>query len=209
MTPSEQPTEPTLDVAPSKPTFAQPIVATPSRAFFIRRMVVAAVVIFGGLYLLYDGYKGWPDRNRRIADLRAEIAAAEAHRPADDDAIGKLRGREKNLGDEKQPRDILLQKVLGYPVALLGLYLAVRFFREGKGELRLADDTLHAPGHPPVPIAAIGRVNDQKWDRKGVAVFDYRLADGTAGRVKIDDFVFDRPPTDAIHDELIAKMPKA
>jgi hypothetical protein len=117
--------------------------------------------------------------------------------------------REKELGDKKSDLSILCQKILGYPATLLGLYLVFRFLREGKGELRLADDTLHAPGHPPVPIAAITGVNNQKWDHKGVALFDYRLADGKTGRVRLDDFVFDRPPTDAIHDELLAKMPKA
>src|SRR5690349_7056243 len=51
---SQNPADPVVPAEPSTPAFAQPIVARPNRAFFIRRMVVAAVVIFGGLYLLYD-----------------------------------------------------------------------------------------------------------------------------------------------------------
>lgn len=204
------PVEPTSEDVPTTPaqTFAQPIVARPSRAFFIRRMLVAVGVLAAGLYFIYDGHVGWPARNDSIRAVQAEIATAEKNR-ADDAALAKLRAREKELGDFKSDMDIRVQKVLGYPLSLLGLYLLVRFLREGRGELRLENDTLHAPLHPPIPIASITGVNNVRWEHKGVAIFDYKLADGTTGRVKIDDFVFDRPPTDAIHDELIAKMPKA
>jgi hypothetical protein len=208
-TPAEPPTEAADAPAEApKPTFAQPIVATPSRAFFIRRMLVAAVAFLAGLWLLYDGYYGWPAHNRKVDAVVAERQAAEARR-ADDATKADIAKREKALGDKYTDLSILCQKGLGYPVTLLGLYLFVIFLRESKGELRLENDTLHAPRHPPIPIASITGVNDVRWEHKGVALFDYKLADGTVGRVKVDDFVFDRPPTDAIHDELMAKIPRA
>lgn len=193
--------------APAKPTFAQPIVATPDKKFFIKRMVIAGAVLFFAAFLFYDGFVRYPHHNVQRKELVAEHDAAIA---AKDDA--KSAEKEKAIrdwGNEHSPTDILLQKVLGFVLAPVGLWLLVKFVKEGRGELKLDNDILCAPGHPPVPIASITGVENAKWDKKGIAVFDYKLADGTEGSVRIDDFVFIRPPTDAIHDELIAKMPKS
>ena len=194
------------DAAP--PTkFVQPIVATPSRKFFIKRMVIALAVIAGGSYFLYDGYKGYPQHNAKRAALVAERDAAEA---AKDDTMLAVKVKEiRDFGNAKSEFDIRLQKIIGFIMLPIGLYLLGKFLRESRGELRLENDMLHAPRHPPVPIKSFTGVDNVRWDKKGIALFDYRLADGTSGRIRVDDFIFDRPPTDAIHDELLAKMPKA
>ena len=192
---------------PSAPAFVQPIVALPNRGFFIKRMIIAAVVIGFAGFFLYDGFVRYPDHNAQVHSTAAAIADAESKHQID--LADKLNRDLKELGVVHQDRDIFLQKVIGFLLIPLGLYLFAKFLREGRGELKLADDTIHVPGHPPVPIAAITGLHNARWDKKGVALFDYKLADGTTGQFKLDDFVFNRPPTDAIHDELIEKMPKA
>lgn len=193
--------------APVKPAFTQPIVAKPDRKFFIKRMVIALAVLLGGCYFLYDGFVGYPKHNAKRAALVSEVDAAtkegnDAKRAEKEKAV-------RDLGNIKSDMDILLQKIIGFLMLPPAFYMLTRFLKEARGELRLDGDVLYSPGHPPVPIPSITGVENAKWDKKGIALFDYRLADGTDGTVKLDDFVFERPPTDAIHDELIAKMPKS
>lgn len=187
--------------------FVQPIVATPNRGgYYIKRLVIAGAVIAFAVFFLYDGFKRYPEHNVKRAQMVAERDAAEAAH--DDTTLVRKEKEIRDFGNAKSDFDILLQKIIGFAMLPLGFYLLIAFLRESRGELRLETDTLYAPNHPPVPITSITGVENARWDKKGIAYFDYRLADGTTGRIKIDDFVFDRPPTDAIHDELIAKMPK-
>ena len=208
-----QPSSMTTDVpavtTPTPPAFTQPIVATTDRKFFIKRLIIALAVIGGGLYFLYDGYVGYPNHNKRIEEITAQVQQAQAAR--DQDRQATLEAERKGMsngGQRRSDRDILIQRIIGYVMVPIGLFLLTKFVRESKGELRLEHDTLHAPGHPPIPINALTGLNNVKWEKKGIALFDYKLPDGTAGTVRIDDFLFTRPPTDAIHDELVAKMPK-
>lgn len=197
---------PAADAKPPAPKFTQPIVAKPDRKFFIKRMVIALAVLAGGCYFLYDGFKGYPTHNAKRAALVAQRDAAEA---AKDDATRVAKEKEiRDFGNAKTDFDILLQKLIGFLMLPPAFYMLWKFLSESKGELRLENDTLFAPGHPPIPIPSLTGVANARWEKKGIAFFDYRLADGTDGRVRVDDFIFERPPTDAIHDELLAKMPK-
>lgn len=190
------------------PAFVQPIVAEPDKKFFVKRMVIAAVVLGFGAFFLYDGFVRYPAHNARVNALDARIAEAERKRLPEVE-MSKARAEKKELGGVHSDWDMTLQKIIGFALLPLGLYLLTRFLRESRGQLRLDHDIVHVPGHPPVPIRSITNVHNAKWDKKGIAKFDYKLADGTTGQFKIDDFVFFRPPTDAIHDEIIAKMPRA
>jgi hypothetical protein len=99
---------------------------------------------------------------------------------------------------------------MGIALPPLGILLLVRCLYLSRGVYRLEDDVLHIAGHPPVPIEAIVAIDRSKWDRKGVAFLDYDLSHSTRGqntgsegsnargRFKLDDFVYDRDPTDEI-----------
>jgi hypothetical protein len=87
------------------------------------------------------------------------------------------------------------------------------------------------PGHPPIPLDKIQSVNRESWDRKGIAVMEYDLTTapmrasktsgpvsyegvtpGVRGIFKLDDFVYEREPTDvifkAIEDSLLKGHPQ-
>jgi hypothetical protein len=77
------------------------------------------------------------------------------------------------------------------------------FLYTSRGEYRLSGDTLTVPGHPPVPLQFIRSLDKSFWDRKGIAYIDYELpAPSVSGRIKLDDFVYERPPTDAIVERI-------
>ena len=63
----------------------------------------------------------------------------------------------------------------------------------------MAGDTLEVPGHPPVTLENIRKIDKRKWDRKGIAYLHYEI--GTPphpGVLKLDDFAYERGPTDDI-----------
>ncbi len=97
-----------------------------------------------------------------------------------------------------QDRDIQIQKYLGFSLLPLGIVLGFWFFYSSRGAYRLTGDVLSIPGHPPVPLQAVRDIDKTKWDRKGIAYVDYELPDGTQGSFRLDDFVYERKPTDEI-----------
>ena len=48
----------------------------------------------------------------------------------------------------------------------------------------------------------ITAIDKRQWDRKGIAYVDYEV-NGTHGRLKLDDFVYEREPTDRIYDAIV------
>jgi hypothetical protein len=62
---------------------------------------------------------------------------------------------------------------------------------------------LHVPGHPPIPLNNIRKVDKRLWERKGIAYVEYEVP-GSAERrqFKLDDFVYERQPTDAIFERI-------
>jgi hypothetical protein len=144
-------------------------------------------LVAGGGWFLYDGFVGWPRANEEL------IAKAKAeNRPIP----------EKSLHSDT---DIALQKVIGFGIIPVALLIAFRGLYGTRGEYRFSGNTLHVPGHPPVPLDAIRAIDQSKWDRKGIAYIDYEL-NGKTGRLKLDDFMYQREPTDQIHDRIVAAV---
>ena len=85
-----------------------------------------------------------------------------------------------------------------YTLPPLGLLVLGWSLYRSRGSYRLANNILQAPGHPPVPLEAIRSIDKTDWDRKGIAHVNYELANGAKGTVTLDDFIYDRPPTDEI-----------
>ena len=184
------------------PAAVGPVVARPSNDYRVRRYLMCALLFGAGLYFLYDGYVGWPAKNARIAEVQAAQEAAAAR----SDSAEEVRlGQElKALGDPKSDLSILIQKLLGFGLPPLALAYLVYTLRASRGEYRLdEDDVLHVPGHPPVPLSAVTGVDRGRWDRKGIAKVDYE-AGGRAGTLTLDDFIYQREPTDAIYDRVLA-----
>ena len=73
-----------------------------------------------------------------------------------------------------------------------------------RGQYRLRDEILNVPGHPPVPLDAITSIDKTYWDRKGIVFINYELPNGKAGKVRLDDFIYQRPPTDEIYKRIEA-----
>jgi hypothetical protein len=158
-----------------------PIVARPGRYFRNTRYIMTVVLIIYGGWSLYDGFINWPNW-------------AVTH------------PKEKPYSKT----DIGLNQLMGIALPPLGILLLARCLYLSRGVYRLDDDVLYVAGHPPVPIEAIVAIDRSLWDRKGIAFLDYDLSHSTRaqsadgqqssakGRIKLDDFIYDRDPTDEI-----------
>ena len=141
------------------------------------------MLLFGyGVWSAYDGYVKMPRDN--------QAAAA------------------RGLRELPHPGyDIPFNRAFGLALPPLSLVLLGWSLYASRGRYELdEDDVLHVPGHPPIPLAAVTAVDRGKWDRKGIAYLDYQPAHGAAGRAKLDDFVYQRQPTDWIFDRVLAAV---
>jgi hypothetical protein len=157
------------------------IVAPPDNWYRGKRLIFAIALIVGGAWFAYDGWIRWPRENEQAL---------------------------KVAGVTKLPHtefDIKLQKILAVSLPPLGLLWLVRIFYTSRGAYRLWGDTLSVPGHPEIPIDSVTQIDLSRWDRKGIAVLQYEH-NGRTARFVLDDFIYQRKPTDEILDRIKARV---
>lgn len=166
----------------------EPIVARAGTYYRVTRYIFSAVLLAMGGWFAYDGFVTYPRHNEQH---RLHVLNPQQH-PKD--------------APTHTEADIRLQKILGaaLPVVAIGL-LASTFYRS-RGAYRLSGDVLSVPGHTDVPLSSITQIDKSLWDRKGIAHLNYELPTGRKGRLTLDDFVYDRPPTDRILETIEARL---
>jgi hypothetical protein len=159
------------------------------------------LLIGAGAWFLYDGYVGWPRHNRALDQAeqmrnQAEAAHDQAKYDAMSHQISRMHARYSNSS-------LFLQKLLGFALPPIGVLFLIRMLYVSRGEVRLKDDVITAPGHPAIPFSAIRELDKRQWDRKGIAIVKYEV-DGKTGSLTLDDFVYEQDPTDKIYDRVLA-----
>ncbi len=204
--PSPTPPSPTdnqdIDFKPSAAD-GGPIVALPTRNWRVKQLIVALVALVIGIMFVRDGGwfqpvgDDWANYRKENREYLAKIGIADpATQPGKvDEHVSKL---------PHSDVDIFLQKVLATVCIPFGIFWAFRCFRLSRGEYRLTGTTLQVPGHPAVDLEEIVAIDRRKWDRKGIAYLTYEKTGTPGGIITLDDFIFERPPTDKIF-ELIEK----
>jgi hypothetical protein len=157
------------------------IIARASRDYRWRRYLLVIVLFGYGLYSYYDGFYRYPAENTAFLKL--------------------------NPGAEKLPHpalDIPFNQTFGIALPPISLLFLVWVFYVSRGEYRFDGTAIQAPGHVSVSIKAIRKIDRDKWDRKGIAYLHYQVP-GSAklGILKLDDFIYDRRPTDAIFEQVV------
>jgi hypothetical protein len=176
------------------------IAATADNWYRGKMLILAlALIVYCGGFFLYDGFVGWPARNQNISKVEKQIDATSDRTEKD-----RLTQERFKLGDPKSSADILLQKIIGFIALPVGFYVLIGSLRKSRGEIRLTGQTLHVPGHPPVPFEAITSMDERLWDRKGISYVSYSLSEGRNGTIRLDDYIYQRKPIDAIHDAIVA-----
>jgi hypothetical protein len=140
-----------------------------------------------GLWFAYDGFVRWPEQLRQFQSATPE--------------------KQVTMVKPHNDTDIDLQKALAGGLVPLSIALLIFFLYRSRGEYRLEGQTLYVPGHPAVPLDRITELDKSQWDRKGILFVHYALTDGAApAKLKLDDFVYERKPTDAIVAALTGQL---
>lgn len=176
------------------------LVARAGRYYRNARYIMVLVGVAMGAYFLYDGYVGYPKKNKQIEENDAALASMTDKSSPE---WYQRQDLQTKLKTKHSDTDIALQKVLGFVVPLASLAFLVYVLRKSRGEIRLENDVLTAPDHPAVPLSAITSVDARLWKKKGIAVVHYDVG-GTKGAITLDDFVYEQPPIDAMYDRIVA-----
>jgi len=179
-----------------------PIIARASNEYRLKRLVIVVMLVGSGLWFAYDGYIGWPRENQRLAELKKE---QESARKANDDSkVIQLATQIKNVheGTPHSDTDLMMQKLLAFSLPPLGIFVLAWALYHSRGIYRLQDNQLAVPGHPPIPLDAIRSIDRTDWDRKGIAWINYELPNGISRSACLDDFIYQRKPTDEIFKQI-------
>ena len=196
----DAPREPLPDAAPAP----GPYEARAGTYFRNVRYGLFALIFGYGLLSIYHGFFVWPADTAEFNRLGGLIRQADERQ--DKDEVARLTA----LQEQHPHHDaggILFNQIFGVVLPPLAILLLARWLYISRGRVRLdADDTLHVPGHPPIPASSVTEIDDTRWDRKGITYvgFDRNPGGGaTGGKVKLDDFVYEGRPIKHVHDRLL------
>ena len=181
----EVPMDSTGASTPAEPN--DEIIARPGRYYrWVRYLISIGLLMGYGSWFIKDGFFTWPAALKAAQELEKQGKHAEV-KPESQTAID-------------------INRAIGVTMPPLGLAMLIWTLYNSRGQYRLSGHTLYVPGHPPVPLESILKMDKTLWDKKGIAYIEYLPAPAkettdrtTAPRtLKLDDFVYDQTHTDAI-----------
>jgi hypothetical protein len=192
---------------PSSSETPQEIIARPDHWYKGKHLLMGILVIGAGLWFAYDGWKGWPDENKRIDAVIAE--KEQASRAGDQKKVDAL-ATELGKHSKHTDMDILIQKLLAFGLPLVGVAYIAWTLHATRGNYRLNGTSVWAPGTGEISLHDIHRVDKRRWDRKGIALVYYEAHHPRRTRAfKLDDFAYERTPTDQILEQIEAYLAPA
>lgn len=194
---------PAVTQVPAAPVPSGPPIVAKAAAYYRgTRYTMVVLLLAAAGWFAYDGWKGWPAENERH---RQNNAALDAAKKAGDEAkMTALNKDPYTTMKEHSDSDIQLQRRLAMALPLAAAGFLIWALYNSRGAYKLTGDTLEIPGHPPVKLDEIQEIDKEKWDRKGIAYLTYRTAAGESGQIRLDDFIYEREPTDQIFERVEA-----
>jgi hypothetical protein len=176
------------------------IVARAGTYYRTTRYIMVLVLIACGGWFAYDGWYGYPKTNARIKQLDLELRQLDAQRPRDDAGIHQ-REDERAKYKPQSDLDISIQKYLSVGLPIAGLLMLLWTLYHSRGVYRFSNQMLEIPGHPSLALEQITHLDQTLWERKGIAFIEYKTP-AAEGRIRLDDFIYERDPTDAIFKKI-------
>jgi len=182
--------EPASTDAPTPAASSDEIIARPGRYYrWVRYLISIGLLMGYGSMFIKDGFFTWPAALKAAQELEKQGKHAEV-KPESQTAID-------------------FNRALGVTMPPLGLAMLLWTLYNSRGQYRLSGHTLYVPGHPPVPLESILKLDKTLWDKKGIAYIEYLPSPGegsteppSSRTLKLDDFVYDQTHTDAIVERI-------
>ena len=190
---------------------AEPITC-PTTPWYTKRMSLMTLIFLGfGLYFLYDGFIGYPKKNRiydahqRFKEIQAEKGAflAKGNNLGQWKVVAEGKGypEQSEWADyahakgwaEKPPKErestgdqfFFGTLCVGIGLAVLGTMLVNR-----RSVMRADDSNFYSPRGVRMPFESAFRIDKRKWGNKGLCYVSYRDENGRERRATIDDLKF-------------------
>jgi len=192
-----------------QPAIAE-ITAKPGSYYRNTRYIMAIACIGMGLWFGYDGFINWPQGNIKFEQIKDDLNKAQSQLKdaGNDQALrNKLDQDIRTLSEEQKKyrfhtnTDLGFQKFLCFTLPPLGIFIVALALYKSRGKYKLAGTTLSTPGHPDIQLDDITHIDKRLWERKGIAYLDYESKGGN-GTIVLDDFLYDRTPTDEIFKQI-------
>lgn len=183
--------------------------ATISSGYRWRLGIVALAMLIFGAYFVYDGWIGYPHKQK------IQLAYQQVVQNNQDNPPAIQRKWQAMAASHGWPQDtptapisdmsIYTQWICAGITLPIGLFFGIGFMRTGWRWIGADEDGLHNHKGLHIPWEAIRSVDDARWDRKGIAIVNYEK-DGKSGRLVLDDWKFQRQPIDEIHERVAAAI---
>ena len=168
-------------------------------------------VRLGGMAVLFLGYAGWFLMDGFVGyprqhEIHKEFLAFEKDHAGLDEAklsekwdtdVADKKGYPHYKEAKKEPGSILTQKIIGFSLIPVGLFGAWSFMAALKRWVAAEDDGIRDSDGQFAPWASITKLDKKLWPKKGIAWVLYDES-GITKRILLDDFKFDRTPTEQI-----------
>ena len=186
-----------------------------STGWKVRVGAMAFLITGMSIWFLMDGFVGYPAQ-REIYDEYAVFVEQNKNMPQEAfiEAWNKYANEKKLPAITRDPKElegynktdgsILTQKLLGFgtlPLAALTIWYFLGLFKKW---IATEEDGVYT-NRGSVGWDQIEKLDKTRWPKKGIAFLLYKQGEN-AGRLRIDDFWYDRDPTDKIMREIEDKL---
>lgn len=171
-----------------------------------RILLIAMGALFWAAYCVYDAIVAYPDQ----IDAHNAVTQLKEDYPEDWRERWEIEATNNGWNPNKEPEertqgDILTQWIMFVPCFLIGSYCLVSVLVWSRKFIGADEEKLYANGGVEVPFDQITRIDASRWDNKGIAKVYYDEVSGERN-VLIDDFKFERVPTNAIFNRIKAAV---
>ena len=197
-------------ITPSNPTTTPTTIVAGAGSYYRTTRYIMAIACIGmGLWFGYDGFYNWPQGNVKYEQYLGMKDAKKHELEATNDPAARERLAEefRKLDEESRQyskhtdMDLNIQKALCFLLPPLGIFVVALALYKSRGRYTLSGTTLSVPGHPGISLDSITHIDKRLWERKGIAYLDYE-SNGKTDTIVLDDFLYDRDPTDEIFKQI-------
>lgn len=181
-----------------------------SNGYIWRPGVIGAMMLLFSGWFLYDGFVGYPLQQKIWNDYHQIVQ----DNPGDPVEHARLWAEhaEANGWETSTPKkeitdkDIFTQKIIATITAPVGLYFLWTFLMTRGRWVEVDEQVISTSTGKRATYDEITSIDKSRWQRKGIAVVHFGQG-GSADRIILDDWKYEREPTKRILAAIEERMP--